>query len=310
MPPSSAERPSSGLALIAAAACLWGAIPLLAREAGALSPWVIAFWRVTFAAGAFLIYLGGTGRLAELRTHGRGTVAALAGLGVTLAAIWLLFFSALGQARVAVAVVLTFTWPLFAALLAPLLAGDPFDKRILPPLGIALSGVVVIALSGGGDGSPAPGSELLGALLALACALLIGSATSVQRRLLRGTKPSAELMMFVQTAVASLVLLPGALVLPGPTKPGEWSALVALGLFMTTIPFVLYLRGLYRSRADQVGVVAFAEPVSAALLASLFLGEALTLPIVLGGVAVLTGGLLTLRLGPPGHAGPGVGLEG
>jgi drug/metabolite transporter (DMT)-like permease len=264
---------------------------------------VIAFWRVAFAAGAFLVFLALTRRLGEIHRHSRRTLLRLVGLGIGLAAIWLLFFTALGQARVAVVVVLSFTWPLFAALLAPSLAGDPFHRGILLPLGIAMAGAALIAFAGSRGEGEAQGSELLGAALALAVAFLIGSTTSLQRRLLHESRPSPEFTMFVETATATVVLLPGALLLPGPSSWQEWSALATLGLGMTTVPFLLYLRGLYRSRADQVGVVALAEPVMAALLASLVLSEPLTPALVVGGGAVLVGGLLVLRLRPPETGG-------
>jgi drug/metabolite transporter (DMT)-like permease len=113
--------------------------------------------------------------------------------------------------------------------------------------------------------------------------------------------------MFLQTAVAALVLLPAALLLPGPASPRQWAAVASLGLAMTTVPFLLYLRGLSRTRVDRVGVVSLAEPVSAALLASAFLGEQLTPPVIMGGAGVLLAGFLALRLPLPPHRH---GLEG
>lgn len=288
---------SLALARVALAATSWGFVPLLVRAVHT-SPLVIAFWRVALGALAFFVYFLVRGRLGEVGRLDRRAVAGLCCLGALLAAGWFLFFSAITLAPVAVAVVITFTAPLFLAVLSPAFTGDPFDRRVIVPGSIAFLGTLVIAFPWGEgmamDGRP--GDQLLGAALALATAVVLAVATAAQKRMLRRVTP--ELVMFAQTAVAAVLLLPAVAILPGPTLRTEWAALAALGFGLTTVPFLLFLSGLRRVRADRVGVVTYLEPVSAVLVAAVFLHEPLTTATALGGAAVLAGGVLVARLSP------------
>ncbi|MHB9150872.1 MAG: DMT family transporter [Thermoleophilia bacterium] len=289
---------SLALARVALAAAAWGFVPLLVRAVHT-SPLVIAFWRVALGALAFFLYFLARGRLGEVGRLDRRTTVGLVFLGVLLAVGWLLFFSAIVLAPVAVAVLITFTAPLFLAVLSPAFTGDPFDRRIVIPLLIALAGTLLIALPWGGgvivEGRP--GKQMLGAALALATAVVLAVMTAVQKRVLRRVAP--DLVMFAQTAAAAVFLLPAAVILPGPTLRTEWAALAVLGFGLTTVPFLFFLSGLRRVRADRVGVVTYVEPLSAVVVASIFLGEPLTAATAVGGLAVVAGGLLVARLSSP-----------
>lgn len=293
----SQRREALALGRVALAAASWGFVPLLVRAVHT-SSLVIAFWRVALAGLAFFILFLVRGRLGDIGRLGRRTFAGLGLLGALLAAGWLLFFSAINLAPVAVAVLLTFTSPLFLAILSPMFTGDPFDRRIVLPLLVAFAGILLIAAPkgiGGVDGALS-GSRTLGAVLALGSAVVLAMSTVAQKRILRSLPP--ELVMFAQTVAAALLLLPFAVTMPGPTAGTEWAALAVLGFGLTTVPFLLFLSGLRRVRADRVGVVTYVEPVSAVLLAAVFLHEPLTLTTALGGAAVVAGGFLVARMSP------------
>lgn len=137
---------------------------------------------------------------------------------------------------------------------------------------------------------------MVGATLALGSAVTLAVMTAAQKRVLRRLSP--EVVMFSQTVIAALVLLPVAVVSSGPGSSGEWAAVAILGFGLTTVPFLLFLSGLRRVRADRVGVVTYVEPLSAVLLAAVFLHEPLAPPTIVGGLAVVTGGFLVARLSP------------
>jgi drug/metabolite transporter (DMT)-like permease len=65
--------------------------------------------------------------------------------------------------------------------------------------------------------------------------------------------------------------------------------MVVLG---TVVPFALVLASLRHLRATQASVVGMTEPVIAAAIAYVLLGEALTPVQMLGGAVVLAGVLL------------------
>ena len=57
----------------------------------------------------------------------------------------------------------------------------------------------------------------------------------------------------------------------------------------------LFLSALKTVRADHAAITTYAEPLSAVIFAALLLGEPLTVNTVLGGVAVVAGGIAVAR---------------
>jgi drug/metabolite transporter (DMT)-like permease len=285
--------PASGYARIVTAATVWGSIALLVRSTDA-NPAVIVFWRVLFAALAIGAYLAFKGRLGELPALPRRTKLRIAAMGLLLTVNWVLFLAALTLTEVAVAVLLGYLGPVFVAVLNPLVSGRPFDRRIVMPLVIALAGTAIIV----GPQNLALSDErhLLGAGFAVASSLTYAVLIVFVKRLLEGIPASTY--MLGEYLVAATVLLPAALLLQGPEVASEWAALATLGVVHTAFTGALFLTGLRLVPADRAAILTYAEPVSAVVFASLFLGEGLTLPVIVGGAAVVTAGIIVARLAP------------
>jgi drug/metabolite transporter (DMT)-like permease len=60
---------------------------------------------------------------------------------------------------------------------------------------------------------------------------------------------------------------------------------------------MIFLGGLRRVRTDRAAILTYAEPVSAVILAAMFLGEPLTVATIVGGTMVVAGGVVVTRLG-------------
>jgi DME family drug/metabolite transporter len=95
------------------------------------------------------------------------------------------------------------------------------------------------------------------------------------------------------------MLLPVFLLSPVGWLVSPQGALVALhlGLIATGLSYLLFGRGLVTTPVSTVGTLTLAEPLTAALLGIVVVGEALTLNTGLG-MALITAGLLlmTVRL--------------
>jgi len=294
-----------GLARIAFAGVIWGSIALLSRQVQA-SAFVIVFWRVTFAGLTIATYLALKGRLGELVRLPARRKLALAGMGALLALNWVLFFSALKLTDVAVAVLLAYCGPIFVTALSPLVTREPFDRRVLVPLALALIGTAVIV--GPRELRLSEGTHLLGAGLAFASAFTYAVLVLNAKRLLKGIP--ATVYMLGEDITAALLLLPVVLTTPGPSGPVEWGSLLTLGVVHTAFTGFLFLSALRTVRADHAAVLTYAEPVSAVVFAALFLAEPLTLATVAGGALVVLGGVVVARMVPtPGIEAPGSTLE-
>jgi drug/metabolite transporter (DMT)-like permease len=85
-----------------------------------------------------------------------------------------------------------------------------------------------------------------------------------------------------------------------PAPPaGAWAGILYLSLVTTLLAQWLYLSGLSAVEAGRASLVATIEPVVAAILGYLALGELLERWQILGGVLVLSAVLAVRRLGRP-----------
>lgn len=291
----------SGLARIVIAGLVWGSIPLFSSRVGA-GAFVIVFWRVGFAAITVAAFLALRGRLGELARLPRRKKLGLVAMGAILALNWVLFFSALDLTDVAVAVLLAYCGPVFVTVLAPAVTHEPFDRRALAPLLLALVGTAVIV--GPSSIRMADSAHLLGAGLAFASAFTYAIGVVNAKRLLRGI-PTTVYMLGEDLTILAL-LLPAVLLLPGPATPVEWGALAVLGIVHTAGTGVLFLSGLRAVRTDHAAILTYAEPVSAVAFAALFLGQPVTTGTLIGGALVVLGGVLVARMEPaPAIEAPG-----
>lgn len=299
----------SGLVRVAATGVVWGTIPLVLRAADG-APAVKVFFRVAFAAVVVGAWMIATGTWRELTRLGPAKLRQVVTQGLLLTLNWFLFLTALDLTSVATAELLAYTGPVFVAVLTPFVTGDPFDRRIVLPLLLALGGIAIILSQHGLTlGS---GRETLGAALAAGSALTYAALLLRSKKILRGISSGA--LMLVEYTVASLVLAPFVAYAyahgDGPGSAGSYAALITLGVVHTALTGFVFLSGLRKIRADHAAVLMYAEPVSAVLFAAAFLGEPLTVATVLGGVAVVLGGVLVARMEPmPGLEAPGASIE-
>jgi drug/metabolite transporter (DMT)-like permease len=70
---------------------------------------------------------------------------------------------------------------------------------------------------------------------------------------------------------------------------GIWGAFLAIATFGTVVPFGLFISGLQFLPPTQAGIVSMLEPVVAATVAFVILGETLVPLQILGGGLVLAG---------------------
>ena len=138
----------------------------------------------------------------------------------------------------------------------------------------------------------------VGDLLALAAGLGWGLTTVVIRTSVL-SKLSAEKLLFYQISI-SAVLMPMVSMAVGESWQHTWSAFAISSMLIQTVvgAFISYLAWMWmlgRYPATKISGFVFLTPLSALLVGSLWLGEALTLPLILGLACVAVGMLLVNR---------------
>ena len=200
-----------------------------------------------------------------------------------------------GQTQISsgLAAILYATTSLFTVLLAPLFVAT---ERLTAPrlLGVllGLAGVVIML---GPEALRDTGSATLAKLAVLGGSVSYALAAIWGRRLRGIPSPVAAAG---QLTVAAIIMLPLALVVDRPwtlppPSPQVIGAILGLGLFSTTIGYLLFFTILRRAGSVNVSFVTLLVPPSALLLGGLFLDEATT-SLELVGLAFIALGLLVI----------------
>ncbi|WP_030682773.1 DMT family transporter [Streptomyces cellulosae] len=280
-----------GLVHLIVAGVAWGtagAAGSLAYRASDIGPVALSFWRC--AAGLVLL---AAARL--LRPHARAAVtqplrrrALRAGaIGVGLAVFQTAYFAAVAATGLAVATVVTLgAGPVLIALGARLTLGERLGRGGGLAVAGALAGLGVLTVGGGGA-TVRPWGVLLGLLSAAGCCVM----TLLTRRWGRDGTVDAASTSVAAFTVTSLCLLPFALaegLVPHTAEPGRLLWLVAyIAAVPTALAYALYFAAAAVVRPATVSVIMLLEPVSAAVLAVVLLGERLTASTLTGTVLLL-----------------------
>jgi drug/metabolite transporter (DMT)-like permease len=281
--------PVAVLAEFVLLAALWGASFLFTFLAvGDFGPVPTAFVRCAIGALVVLPLALGRGHAWALRRHWKA--AALVGIlnaGVPFA----LFGFALQFITTSLSSILNATVPMFGALVAWVWLKDrPGASRIL---GLAIGFAGVAALTSDKGSFALPGVSATGTTVAvLACllsCLCYGTAGSVAKLRLGGVPPLATAVGGNFGAALGLAL-PALWLAPARMPPASaWLAVTVLGVACTGIAYVLFFRLVERIGPARALSVPFLMPVFAVIYGTIFLGERVTVWMVLCGAVIVLG---------------------
>jgi len=295
------ERLLLGYALVWTAVVGWSVNAVVSKvvlESAGLSAFRLAEVRAT---GSALLLFAAVAifRPAALRVTKR-ELAFLALFGTAgLACVQLFYFLAIERLEIGIALVIQYLAPVFVALWARFVAKETVRRRLWVGIALSLSGLCLVvqlwqglALDGAGV------AACLGAAVTYAGYVLMAE------RSLRAGRDAVSLLAwgFLFAALLWAVIQPWWS-FPVGTIDGEapllgrlddLSAPVPLLLayvvvFGTVLPFVLLVTALHHVRATRATVLAMLEPVLAAVVAYLWLGEELAAIQIAGAVLVLIG---------------------
>lgn len=213
--------------------------------------------------------------------------------GVCIALYQLCFFSAVARTGVAAGTIVAIgIAPVFAGLLGLFFRGEhPGWKWGIATILAVLGCTLLIANSG------ELRLNLSGILLALGAGLAYAVYTVASKRLLEKQPP--EIVMAIAFCLGAIILLP-LLVTSDITwimKPGGLVVALHLGIVATALAYLLFARGLRLIPVATAVSLSLAEPLTAALLGIIVLGEQLT-PFAFLGMVLIFSGLLLLSVNP------------
>lgn len=217
--------------------------------------------------------------------------------GIFLAVHFGTWVTSLAYTSVASSVVLVSTSPLWVALAAWFFLSEPLTPGLLTGLLLALGGGAAISFAESGSGLAS--NPLLGNLLALCGAMAASGYWLIGRRLRRHLALIPYITLVYGFAAAALLL--AALALRQPLT-GFKTATYGWFLLLALIPQLLghssFNWALGHLPAAYVAVATLGEPVGAAFLAFLLLGETPSVLKLAAGALIMAGIFLALRQRP------------
>jgi drug/metabolite transporter (DMT)-like permease len=266
------------------------------------SPVAVASVRIALAA-LVLVPVVAVARPRALRLR-RADLWLLLGYGLLgVAGVQLFFFVAVGRVPVGVAMVLVNLAPALVALWVRVVRGVRLPGLVWLGITLALAGLATTAEVWQGARLDLPGVGAgLAAAVCSAGYFLLGEHGAGRHDSFGLTAAGLAIGAVVMVAISPpWTLPPGLLTVPvvlGGLRTPAWAALLALTVPGTVLPYLAGLRALRELSSAAASVLALVEPVIAAVLAWLLLGQGLGVTQLVGAMVLLAGAVLVQLAGP------------
>ena len=270
-----------GLVAVAAAATLWAVAATSARTLfdDGVAPLELV------QARAYISTLGLALMPAAWRKPGVPRLRAVIALGLSIAFVNAFYYLAIERLAVAVALVLQYSGPALVVAWVALSSRKRPAGGILAALIATSVGVVLVSEVLAGD---------LGSLDAIGIACGLGSAVMFATYTLVSERTSEFYgvigALFRGFCAASLLWLAFQIPQGWPhalTAPENLPRVIFVGVAGTLAPFLLYLWGVEKIRAQRAVIAATLEPVVAGAIAWVWLGQVLTVMQLIGGTIIV-----------------------
>ena len=287
--PVTSQAPA-GLAAIALAAALWalGAVVAASLFDDGVPPLELAEARSVVAAlGLALIPRSWR---SPVKRPTQRVKRSLVILGVCIGLVNAVYYVAIDRLPVAVALVLQYTAPAMVVVYtAARLRRRPGNEVVLAVL-LALAGVALVS---GAIGTDLGSVDALGITMGIASAVLFASYTLVGESVTTVYGPLGA--MFRAFSIAGSLWICWQIFNGFPHELLDLANLprvLLIGLGATLAPFLLYLWGVERVKAERAAIAATLEPVLGAVVAWIFLDQSLGALQIAGGVLVMAAVIL------------------
>lgn len=284
-----------GLLQVCAAGVLWGTgglVVTVLNERDGLGAMTVSAWRMALAAVALIGFAMVTGRsrvvLGTMRAH--PALAILVGCGTAL--YQGLYFLAVLSVGVSVATVVALGLaPILATVWEHAAVRTWPSWRELGVLAAALAGLILISAHAGHGPAAGADQPTWGLLLAVASGATYAATTVLGHTLAQQVDPVA--LTTCATAAGAVALAPffGVAAASGQPvlgwDPVSLALLAYLGVATMALSYGLLYAGLRTTSGSAATVATLVEPLAAASLAVVLLGERLPWQAVLGGILIL-----------------------
>ena len=244
----------------------------------------LALYRAILAALLIAVYLGITKQKIPFGKI-RREVPLLLFSGMAMGINWILLFEAYKYTTVSVATLSYYFAPVIVTVVCPFLFREKLTfKQILCFLASTVGLVLITGigqLSGGGK-------DAIGILFGLGAACFYATVILLNKFI---KNVEGIHRTFLQFLSAILILIPyvactGGVTL-GSMKTVGWINLLIVGLVHTGVTYCMYFSSLKELPGQKAAILSYIDPLVAVVISVTVLGEAMTLPQILGGLLIL-----------------------
>jgi drug/metabolite transporter (DMT)-like permease len=228
--------------------------------------------------------------LLKVKWPAREDLPAVAFLGLCFFGLFFILYNiAIGFTTAARASLALATLPLSTMVVGALLRVEELTWRKTLGVCIAVLGVVAALAAGL---SAAPAGAWRGEMIMAAAVFCMAFYNVLSRPLMKRSSALGFLTVGMGAGAAALILVglfSGSLAALGHFSTPQWIAGIYLGVGGGAAAFILWVLALERASPTRVANTMTVNPIAAALLATLLIGEPITANLVVGLIAVFAG---------------------
>ena len=190
------------------------------------------------------------------------------------------------------AIIVLYTWPIFATILSVIFLKEKISRRQMGLLILSFIGILIVYAD---QSLSIENRDFIGLSAGIICAFSYASTIVIFKSRTNDFKPTE--IIFFQNLLPAIVFIPFLFFnSPLPTLL-DWELATTHGILIGVIMFLMFFHGLRKLLASVASMITYVEVVAAMLLGYFILGEALSGSAIIGGGLII---LSTLLLRLPG----------
>ncbi|MDW7986584.1 MAG: EamA family transporter [Nitrososphaerota archaeon] len=275
-----------GFILVGLAAIIWGSNGVIVNTVYA-DALVIAFYRALFATVILTPFVSLYKRREFIEALREWKLLILNGLMNSLG--WVSLFISMKLIPIANAVLLNYLAPIFVALAAPLVLKEKVRKITMISLMLSITGVLMMLYNQFGE------VNWIGISYGLLSSLFYAIFILLSKKIREGV---SSYILASYTYIFTLIFLGMfTIFMSYDLYLGEYfpPQLILMGVINTAFAVTIYFHGLGLIEAQRAVILTYLEPVTAAVLGTIILGQMLSSETLIGGILIILAGYLVSR---------------
>ncbi|MEK6901746.1 MAG: DMT family transporter [Nanoarchaeota archaeon] len=206
--------------------------------------------------------------------------------GLNAARMFLYFFAYL-YTSIGNAVIILFTWPIFATIFSAVFLKEKVSKKTASLIGVAFLGIIIMYMN---KEISFGNKDFIGTAAMLLSAIIFSiTAVIFKKELKNYTKTET---IFYQNLVGAIVFLPFIFInKPIPTI-AQTGVASLYGFLVGIVAFLLFFFALKKLKMSHYSLFTYWEVPAALIFSAIFFKEVITLNMIIGGGFILVAGLL------------------